>query len=915
MASADEKFRQRMLKAGKRTKERAAGLTLSTLRRPELTQEEQERRLREFLTSSGKAALRGPFEIIGGPVDLLGMGLEAAGLRDDPNLPLGTKFFEKQLGIPERQKGVIPNVIGGATGGGPFGLIGKTAGAVPRAINIIRNTIIGGGAGGGGELGATIDPNGTALPIAGALVGGLTASGLANIAKTGGKAIAPLLGGDKKAAVRERVETFLGDQLEPDALRRAQRAELLNQKTGANIGLADISPGVRATVTDARKQSARFDAQVRAQRTKNIATLAEKAEGAGPQGKEGIAEAQQGAKDIIADRTEKARTLTREVSARLEAQAQQFIEAKEKVLGAFTKQMDAVAREVGDIPERSVIGLEAKKTIGDVAEIERARVSAPYQEFDNSVSGSIGTKFDDGTQSVKATVAEMKAGAKVAQKKITKKTTKDEAGNVDIEFLAGDLLESDFPVQQMNVIEALPATTTLGEVRAVRTSILEAIGKERIANQGGSSTLSHNLGKLLGVVQKTIDTFAENSPALKEINTNYKNYIATFEKGAIGDIVHAGRARKTESGEGIFKILFSGGAKQVENAQALVKAIGQDAASKLTRHLALSELVKFSRDADGVFIPGKVKGFLKTHERVLEVFPVVKEEIQQLRGAAKRIEDLKPPSILGQEKDILQGLKSSTRIIPEGLDDSAGAALLGDSPRNVVERLMKTANPNESLARMLGVLDSQDPKGARGLLKETYRWFMNKAQIQTKTATTLPSVRSDAMGQMLADPEFKPVLIKHFGRDTWKFLKAVHASFKEVLASPEFVTQTKGFREDQKLAEITGIILARAFARARGIVGTPFLTADVAARRIAKNLDDFDARELQALTEELFFDKNLAKTVERLQNVSTSREAKRTLKVWAQRNILPAVPAASSAGTQQRERPLIPLISQPQLAQ
>lgn len=325
-----------------------------------------------------------------------------------------------------------------------------------------------------------------------------------------------------------------------------------------------------------------------------------------------------------------------------------------------------------------------------------------------------------------------------------------------------------------------PGTALGGDLADLRKFIGPA--QER-AQASGNLDLADNLGRLRTAINRTL----EEAPGYSEANANYQRFAQRFRPERNDETARFTREldRGGQSADGH----LNRGATPPSATAARFLATPEKAAS-LTRalegspaapgaHAALRDYLRsdFARSAlnvDGTVNSIRANAWARNYADILEQFPAVRGEFDDIVAAARRGEQLS-----AQSRADLEVARANRKATEAEIDRSAVGTLLREDPRDVAKKLLGSKYSGNAKLDEINGLIKNDSEALRGWKAAVSEVLADKVQGTRQVGDTL-EVHFARLAREFKDNE--QILAKVYSPEEMNILRQAHkmlSYFKE----------------------------------------------------------------------------------------------------------------------------------------
>lgn len=623
--------------------------------------------------------------------------------------------------------------------------------------------------------------------------------------------------GKAHSAFLERIGGLVGDR--DKALASLQEAQALKQQfPGFNptLGQATGDPGLMAIEHQARNIPG-IEAAIQGRTEQSKRALAR-----------GVAGAEEQAPAVPAKLTEsvvKQQQTFEQKAAALTAQAQDSLRSIEARYAQQLQNMPPIARE------------QAGKEIFD-------EVMAKHQQWREDVK----TLYNTGpAASAKKKPVDLKV---LLEQLDTMKQKVDPAE-----------LPSSFPDELVSHIKRLQydkngdvRPVTLESLRTLRSVVGQA---ERVAKAelAPDPKLLGRIQAIQGAVEDQFDlalaspvfTVAEVA-ALQKANDAYRQGAQMFRQDPIAKLfrggVHGEETRMPMSG--VSGMFLHGGKGSVEDARALVEAVGPTKGMDLLRKDALSQLANL-RDSTGAIPPARFETWLRQNREVLAAYPALQQEFGALRKAQLTLDS---------SKEAVKALPNAIKP-PEVLESDAAKLYLNQPTRLAVKGMLDKPNAPELLSQTLA-LTKGDSVAQMGLRRAVWQELTGRMGLMAPPGT-IWNEHSASVAEVVQ--KNRAVLSRLYTPGQLQTLEQ-SAKAENILARmpAEQRVKLENIFQHSAVGKFAGPFFSRLFAIASGRTSEQFVLAESASRRVISVLEGLDETKQRAIIEHTLLSPDLLNT-------------------------------------------------------
>ena len=843
-----------------------------------------------------KSAVRGPFETVGGAVDLLELGFQALD-PDRPPVPprdaplseqrvLSTRFLEKALGLPDPAETLPGQVAGAITGTVPFGPVGKVGKApeaakfaermlASRAPNIGRSAAIGTTGLLGGEAAGTIFPESTTARVLGALGGGLGGALAPSVLRATGRGLTGFTPGMRAASLRRKMEEEIGKRLEPGVGERAAQATRLGleiPRFAPFITPAEVSPALQSISRVVRRESSELGEGTTQRLTEGRQVLVDEAERLAPPAGGTLETAQQAAQA--------------ERQAALRPLEQEAVVAREG--------FDVAARPIQAAREVTDVGDDVGARLLQRYKEENTRVSAPFKNLgDETIPGPLAPVQDTIARLRKSTAEAFQnddflpTSVTSAVKRLAKEGE---------EPLGPQLLGPTG--RPLPPAPAAPVITTIFELRGLRTSIMLEQLRENAA-----AVPRFDLLKRMGILERQLDETIKDAigaadpakrAALIKANAEFKIFRDTFNRGPVGQAFQGGTRGEVQrlGGGQVFNLFFNAPRGQVrDNIHALEVALGKEEVQRLAREAIQAKLRTAIDDVTGVVNPEGVRRVLTNaaNRELLTLFPAIRKETVELLRSGQRIKQ--PP--LATTQDIGRLRATETTVVRQ---------LLGENPSRAIRTILDSDNPTQGLQQARAAVGG-NAVAETAIMRALYQELLRRGGITSKGVGVFGDVDSKQLGTMLSDPRNQQLIRAALGGDeAFEVLVRVQKAAQFIEESPLKLPPVVDLPTPE-----TRQFVARSSLQALRITMGAAISRRFMLANLIGNITDrltlpFTEREIRIILADITSNPQLLTTLGRIRSTADADQAVRGIKQMLRQTVAPALAPVLQQVSQQEGR-------------
>jgi hypothetical protein len=447
--------------------------------------------------------------------------------------------------------------------------------------------------------------------------------------------------------------------------------------------------------------------------------------------------------------------------------------------------------------------------------------------------------------------------------------------NTELEKLSGTVDRAEmrdaagnsisFPSALVNHIRGLSVdkdgnkiAVTLQNLRTLRNVAGQAAAAAK-SEVAPDRTLLGRIEAIQGMVEEQFDRALASSvfsveqvAALQKANDAYRQGIEIFGQDPVVKLfrggVHGEEAKIPPSA--ISGMFLHGGKAGVEDARALLSAVGPEKGAALLKQDAMAQ-VQNLRDTTGKLPPGRFETWLRNSQETLSVVPSVRASFSSLRQAER--------SLSASEKAV-KALPQAIKT-PELLQSEAASLYLKQPTRLAIQSMLDKPNSQELLSDTLRMM-KDDPVAQMGLRRGVWH------ELTSRMGLTVPP------GTQWTDhvATVAEIMTKHKGTLSTLYTPAQLHQLEQV-ATGETILNRMPKEQQVRLENIfqkSGVgkfvppFASRIFAVVSGRTSENFVMAEAASRRIVSALEGLDETKQRAILESTLLSPDLMKTFNHL---------------------------------------------------
>ena len=433
-----------------------------------------------------------------------------------------------------------------------------------------------------------------------------------------------------------------------------------------------------------------------------------------------------------------------------------------------------------------------------------------------------------------------------------------------------------------DVLDALASRTTLDEIRALRTRLLDNI-REFSATPGAESKL-RDVNSLLDVVENTLKGLESDL----RLNLQYPDLVKKFKEA---NEYFSPRSKLLRSGIPLDTLGKRGGPDSGDfrvSAKLLAKRFlkNPEDLSKMLEAFSAVSRKKRPDDFTGIFADNEllnmVKGgirsefassaigpdglnliaarrFLRTHSAALDQTPDIKNEIKTLVLNSQNLKNFKT------------GSSAQSRQI---FNEKQFEDLIDADPQHFFSVLIKQpAFAAQRVGKIVADIGG-NPEAMMGFRSGFWKWALKRSESPITDLNGTAFLEPDSLAAVRGefDAIFKKLYTPKQLKQMDSIIEAARLSFGTPFKGP-IVTDIKA----QELYSISNII-SRAYAVERGVIGAQYVATEFLVKQLNKIFGKFSADEIRAMTDEALLNPDVAET---LLNVWKNTERITTARLYA----------------------------------
>lgn len=336
--------------------------------------------------------------------------------------------------------------------------------------------------------------------------------------------------------------------------------------------------------------------------------------------------------------------------------------------------------------------------------------------------------------------------------------------------------------------------------------------------------------------------------ALQKANDAYRAGKEIFGQDPIVKLfrggVHGEETRMPMSG--VAGMFLHGGKGSVEDARALVEAVGPTKGMDLLRKDALSQIANL-RDSTGSLPAGRFETWLRQHREVLAAYPSLQQEFGALRKAQLTLDS---------SKEAVKALPAAIKT-PEVLETEAAKLYLNQPTRLAVRDMLDKPNAPELLGQTLA-LTKGDAVAQMGLRRAVWQELTGRMGLMAPPGT-IWNEYSSTVAEIVT--KNRAVLSKLYTPEQLRILEQ-SAKAENILSRmpAEQRVKLENIFQKSEVGKFAGPFFSRLFAIASGRTSEQFVLAESASRRVISVLEGLDETKQRAIIEHTLLSPDLLNT-------------------------------------------------------
>lgn len=360
--------------------------------------------------------------------------------------------------------------------------------------------------------------------------------------------------------------------------------------------------------------------------------------------------------------------------------------------------------------------LDAQQQVGARASAEaRDKILAAKAEDDKAIRAAYGAvdpnlPADFTNTHAAAVKAKAEVGDTGVVPSIVDRIISERAPVPDKTVKTGLLDQDGAPITRQEA----PKPKTFFELEADLKNVNQAI---REAETAGRSNDARILGIVKDGINADLDKLGANNDALRAANQQYReSYAPKFKQGASADVLRAGKGGAESAvppSETIDRYMRS-----PEEAARLKSIIGDNPeGAKNVRDWFVSDLAKTAPKGD--MTADRVKVWMERNGALLDQFPAVKAEVQQMRNRLQN-----KSKMVGQMEQDVKTAAESRKETQAAYKDDPASLFIGGDPIEAVGTAMSGKNAEQKMRQLLAAAGKDGSGQAReGLVNATKEWL------------------------------------------------------------------------------------------------------------------------------------------------------------------------------------------------